>query len=118
MYAKEVSEASSPILKASFWAIILFVFIGSILIYFNTQSILKPLNQLKEKAGLVGKGDLTQKLIVKRKDEIGHLTSSFQKMQDSLRHIIIYMEKVSAKLLPLVRILPSALLHQRRLLKI
>ncbi|AYV70661.1 methyl-accepting chemotaxis protein [Bacillus sp. PK3-056] len=93
MYAKEVSEASSPILKASFWAIILFVFIGSILIYFNTQSILKPLNQLKEKAGLVGKGDLTQKLIVKRKDEIGHLTSSFQKMQDSLRHIIIYMEK-------------------------
>lgn len=93
MYAKELSEASFPILRASFWAIIIFVFIGSILIYFNIQSILKPINQLKEKAGLVGKGDLTQELKVKRKDEIGHLTTSFQQMQDSLRHIIIYMEK-------------------------
>lgn len=93
MYSNEVSNASSPILKASFLAIFVFLCIGSILIYFNIQSILKPLNLLREKAGLVGKGDLTQQMEVRRTDEIGHLTESFQQMQENLKQLIIHMEK-------------------------
>ncbi|MCM3362208.1 methyl-accepting chemotaxis protein [Niallia sp. HCP3S3_B10] len=93
MYVEEVSDASFPILRASFFAIIGFIIIGSILIYRNIQSIIKPLNQIKEKAALVGKGDLTQELVVKRRDEIGHLTISFQKMQENLKRLIKHLEK-------------------------
>ncbi|WP_312092062.1 methyl-accepting chemotaxis protein [Niallia sp.] len=93
MYSKEVSDASFPILKASFWAIIVFLIIGSILIFNNIQSILKPLNQMKVKAALVGKGDLTQEIEVIRADEIGHLTKSFQQMQENLKRLIKHMEK-------------------------
>lgn len=93
MYSKEVSDASSSILRASFLAIFVFLFIGSILIYFNIQSIIKPLNKMKEKAALVGKGDLTQEIEVKRTDEIGHLSKSFQQMQENLKHLIKHMEK-------------------------
>lgn len=48
--------------------------------FFLSQHISKPLDRLRRAAKAVREGDLTQFVEVKRKDEIGSLTRSFNKM--------------------------------------
>jgi methyl-accepting chemotaxis protein len=51
-------------------------------------AITRPIRQLVSASGVIAKGDLTQDIEVKSKDEIGMLASAFQEMKESLRKII------------------------------
>ena len=44
---------------------------GSVLIYFITKSITRPLRQIAESAHKISKGDLTEKITIHSKDDIG-----------------------------------------------
>ncbi|PLT33190.1 methyl-accepting chemotaxis protein [Bacillus sp. V5-8f] len=65
------------------------ILIVSLLItYFYSRLLINPVKRLAKQVELVGKGDLSVEIDLKRKDEIGLLSSSIQNMIHDLRDII------------------------------
>ena len=62
--------------------------LGGIVILFILKSIITPLRQLVISAQRISQGDLTEKIDIRSKDELGQLGGSFNTMAESLRNII------------------------------
>lgn len=62
--------------------------LGLLAAWVMTQQIIAPLRQTLAAAARIAKGDLSQDLLVKRKDEMGQLQTSMQSMTLSLRQLI------------------------------
>lgn len=62
--------------------------VGSVVSYFVSMKITKPLQQLVEFTEIIAQGDLTKEVSVVSRDEIGHLAFSFQNMQQELKTTI------------------------------
>lgn len=82
------------------------ILLGIFLLYIITQSITIPIYRGIEVAHLMSEGDLTQKLDISRKDEIGMLAEALNKVSMNLRSMIGHLvenshliEESSAKLL-------------------
>ncbi len=63
----------------------LFVILLLVILYFSTTRIINPLRQMVVATEEIAKGDLSHKLEVKSKDEVGLLADSFNKMIEELR---------------------------------
>ena len=59
-----------------------------ILALFVANSIVNPIKKLKNSINKLSNGDLTEKVAIKSKDEIGQLGSSFNNMTEELKNII------------------------------
>ncbi len=70
--------------KMAIWASISIILVVSIIIYFVAYFFLKPINDLAEAAEEISQGDLTKRVQVESKNEIGQLGLSFNKMTNSL----------------------------------
>lgn len=80
-----VSSVRTMYLVISLISFVLSIFIG----VFITRIITRPLLFLSEGAGKIATGDLTQRdIIVKNRDEIGELASTFNQMKKNLQKII------------------------------
>jgi histidine kinase len=66
--------------------ILILIFTNGLLTYYVSKSIIKPINRLKVAAEKIGQGNLDDPLIVKGKDEIGQLTSTFEEMRKQLKN--------------------------------
>ena len=82
------------------------ILLGIFLLYIITQSITIPIYRGIEVAHLISEGDLTQKLDISRKDEIGMLAEALNKVSMNLRSMIGHLvenahliEESSSKLL-------------------
>jgi methyl-accepting chemotaxis protein len=62
------------------------------------RSISAPLNVVVKELECIGTGDLTKHLDIKRKDEIGTMTSSLNSTVDSIRELIFTIKQKSASL--------------------
>lgn len=80
MNVEEVTASVQPILVSTVIFIAIFVLVGALVSYIIVRSITRPLNQLIAATDKVSEGDLTQKFIVRNKDEISKLGESFNKM--------------------------------------
>ncbi|WP_081412687.1 methyl-accepting chemotaxis protein [Fictibacillus gelatini] len=71
--------------------ILVLIVVSSIITRLISRSILKPINAVNRKLKEIssGEGDLTQKLELKSKDEMGELAASFNHFIDSLRKLIV-----------------------------
>ncbi|MEZ8717286.1 methyl-accepting chemotaxis protein [Vibrio splendidus] len=69
---------------------VIFILFGLAIIAFSSLSIVKPIRQVVERLNDIasGEGDLTQRLEVKSKDEIGQLSQGFNLFLDKLQHTI------------------------------
>jgi methyl-accepting chemotaxis protein len=68
----------------------LFILI-SLILFLNSNNVIKALNQLIQQCREISKGNLSQKIpesLLKRKDELGELTKIFSIMQSHLKEII------------------------------
>ncbi|NGQ93948.1 methyl-accepting chemotaxis protein [Brevibacillus sp. SYP-B805] len=88
MSSSEISDLAKPILNRTLLVVAVALLIGAIMIYFIIMSIIRPLNKLVEASGKISQGDLTQRVEIKREDEIGKTALSFNQMADSLHAII------------------------------
>lgn len=88
MYITELKEASQPVLNAALITLGVSIIIGVLLMIFIIRSITGPLRELVSSAKSISGGDLTQKITVRSKDEIGQLGSSFNEMAESLSSLI------------------------------
>nr|WP_071392627.1 methyl-accepting chemotaxis protein [Bacillus tuaregi] len=86
--SSEVTKEASKILKVTLLIIGLAIIIGAIAVFFITKSIIKPLNELKEKAITISNGDLTERINVRTNDEIGQLGQAFNEMQTKLKELM------------------------------
>ncbi len=82
------------------------ILLGIFLLFIITQSITVPIYRGIEVAHLISEGDLTQKLDISRKDEIGMLAEALNKVSMNLRSMIGHLvenshliEESSSKLL-------------------
>jgi methyl-accepting chemotaxis protein len=88
MNLDEISSAVRPILLSTILFVGIFIVVGAAISYMIVRSITRPLNQLVLATDKVSEGDLTQKFDVKNNDEISKLGMSFNKMVQSLQHLI------------------------------
>lgn len=85
-------NSSIPVLQKSIsdvYTITLFCLLGSgvlafILMYISSKTISKPLLEMNQAAKVIANGDFEKRIIVKSKDEVGQLASSFNYMAESL----------------------------------
>ncbi|MFB6469258.1 methyl-accepting chemotaxis protein [Cytobacillus sp. Hz8] len=89
----EIKQSAYPILKTTIIIIVSAIMLGAAVIYLIIKSIIKPIKEIKEKAITVSKGDLTEHIEVKSKDEIGQLAYAFNEMQHSLKGLVQEVEQ-------------------------
>jgi len=93
IFAEEIDKSASPILYNTLLVLIAAIVISTIVFYFVMKTIIKPIQSLKDSAVTISKGDLTEKVTITSKDEIGQLGEAFNEMQDSLRTLIQKIEQ-------------------------
>jgi len=79
-------------------ASIIFLTAGIIIIYFVARSITRPIKVVSEHLKVIASGDFTQgssMTYIDQKDEIGLLSSSLNKMQDSIKEILSHVKNES-----------------------
>ncbi len=86
--AKFIPELIRKILVISITLTLGALSAGSVVSYFLSTRITKPLQKLVEYTEIVAQGDLTKEIKVNSQDEIGHLAYSFQNMQQELKSTI------------------------------
>lgn len=69
------------------------IILGIVFAFFISRSITNPINQLKESATKISRGNFGEVIEIKSKDEIGELAKTFDNMRYSLRMVIDEYEK-------------------------
>jgi len=76
----------------------LFIIGGLILAFFIGRSIAKPITSMAGTLQDVGKGDLTKRISISSKDDIGELSQNFNSTLDSIRNLILCIRKEATML--------------------
>ena len=88
VYTAELDEAAAPILQKTILIIMISILVGALVMFLFVRSVMKPINDLKEHAVTISKGDLTRTIKVKSNDEIGQLGRAFNEMVENLRNLV------------------------------
>lgn len=91
----EISEATMPILTKTLIVVFISLLILGVFVVVIIRSITKPLVQISKAAIVMSDGDLRTNLNIDKRDEIGLLAKSFQKMADMLSNIISHIRDKS-----------------------
>jgi nitrate/nitrite-specific signal transduction histidine kinase len=84
VYINDLARQTTFILVATMVAF--FLIAGVALVIFMKTSILQPLEEFSQTIGRIGPGDLSVRLKVKSRDEIGQLAESFNRMAGDLEN--------------------------------
>ncbi|WP_027624001.1 methyl-accepting chemotaxis protein [Clostridium lundense] len=107
---KNLEDTSKQIIYSFILVAILAFILGGILLRKIIASNLSPLNNLEKIAMDVSKGDLTKNIDVKREDEIGKVSMSFNSMISNLKDITLNINEISSNL----RVSSENLLHSAK----
>lgn len=89
MLRSEIKEEVQPIFNTTFLVVVVSLVIGAGLMLLIIASIMKPIRSIMHAAGKISDGDLTERVPVQSKDEIGQLGASFNRMAESLASLIM-----------------------------
>lgn len=96
MDAEFIIDLKKFVIMLSLVLSIVFIIIGTVVSILVSRRITKPLIRLVEYTRLVAEGDLSEKIEVKGKDEIGQLMSHFNRMTTQLKKMIEQVQDTSA----------------------
>ncbi|WP_107950553.1 methyl-accepting chemotaxis protein [Lysinibacillus parviboronicapiens] len=88
MFSAEATKAAATTFNINLIIIVVSIIVGVVFMLYMIQSIVKPINRLKESALKISEGDLTEFIDVHSKDEIGQLSQAFIAMKVSLKKLI------------------------------
>lgn len=71
--------------KTYFYCTVLLIAVSTIMIYFVTKWLVRPIKQLSQATKKIAKGDVVEPLIIHSDDEIGELTRDFNTMSNQLQ---------------------------------
>ena len=92
------SEQTADIRTFVFWSAgigLAMVALSLLLVFFNTNQITKPLQNITVAAQHMAQGDTSVRLDIQRKDEIGLLAASFTEMAEASRRQAEFVELVA-----------------------
>ena len=81
--------------RALFISVMIIILLAILLVYVITISITRPIENGIVVANRIADGDLTQKIEVGRKDEVGMLAEALNKVSQNLRAIVTYLNENS-----------------------
>jgi len=81
----KMKEKQKKALLMNIAALVFYVFLGSIGIYWISRTITNPIHQISKTFKVISEGDLDAPIDTSRKDELSGLTKSFSSMRDSIR---------------------------------
>lgn len=87
-FESEAADVANKNLIKDLTVMLISLIIISLFVYLIVRSIIKPLKELSAKATRISEGDLTAKVNVTSKDEIGHLGNIFNTMCENINHVI------------------------------
>ncbi len=76
----EVNAAVNQLMISSILLVVGMLLVVSVIIFFVTRAVARPIRKMSEVAGKLAEGNLQQQVEVKGKDEIAMLATSFQNM--------------------------------------
>ena len=85
MLEKPYKDAADRVMLTFILIAALFILFLLIILNFSTTRIIRPLHRMAQATQEIAKGDLTHKVDVHSRDEIGTLADSFNRMTDHLR---------------------------------
>jgi methyl-accepting chemotaxis protein len=98
-----LENINQPIMEMVYFTIIfgvIILIIAGIITFFVSRSIVKPIigvtNTLKDISE--GEGDLTRTIMVKSKDEVGHLALYFNRTLEKIKNLVVAIKKETIKL--------------------
>ncbi|WP_188114547.1 methyl-accepting chemotaxis protein [Paenibacillus sp. B2(2019)] len=89
MMYSEIEEKVQPIFNTTLLVVVISLLLGAALIIFIIASIMKPLHALMGVTEKISTGNLSERVIIKTKDEFGQLGIRFNQMIDSLSTLIM-----------------------------
>ncbi|MGE7021649.1 methyl-accepting chemotaxis protein [Solibacillus cecembensis] len=92
IFSNEIDESAASILFTTILVLVIAIVISGIAVHFVVKGIIRPIDNLKESAVTISRGDLTEKVSITSNDEIGQLGQAFNDMQNSLRTLIKKVE--------------------------
>ena len=81
---EQIDQVRNSINWAVLWAVILGIGLAGIITFFWSRSLTKPIQSLAEAARSLARGDLSQRVDIKSKDEVGQLGKDFNSMAEDL----------------------------------
>lgn len=85
---EQVLEPVYDLRKKMILVTIGFILIALITTYFISRRITKPIKELEEHAQKLSRGDLTENIIISRRDEIGSLAEAFNAMKENIKELV------------------------------
>lgn len=84
----EIKESVQGIFLTMVITIVVSLLVGSIVTYLVILSITRPLKLLRDASDKISKGDLTERVSLDSKDELGQLGNHFNHMSESLQSVL------------------------------
>jgi methyl-accepting chemotaxis protein len=84
----EIKDGANTIFFTTVITILLSLLLGAILTYWIILSITRPLKLLSDASDKISRGDLTERISMDSKDELGQLGSHFNHMSESLQSVL------------------------------
>jgi methyl-accepting chemotaxis protein len=95
MVDSEIQQEALPIMYKTLAVVFMSIIISSLLAFTIISSITKPLKLLIQASERISHGDLTERLNLNHRDELGQLGNSFNQMRDTLHGLLADMSKKS-----------------------
>lgn len=80
----EIQRSLRGVYVAGLFSLWFALILGTILVYFSTKKITRPLLEMNEAAKIIAGGDFAQRVEISSEDEVGQLAESFNHMAQSL----------------------------------
>jgi len=98
MYVDEPKAAARPILNVTIWVTVLAIVFASVQNFFVIRSLVRRLLVFTNVARSISEGDLTKRVQVTSRDELGALAVEFNKMSEKLHNIVQNVQEKSEQL--------------------
>lgn len=95
LYTSEMNEGAEAIKKTVNTTIVIVIVVMMIASQFIVSTITRPLDKLNRAAARISKGDLTENVDSRRRDEFGDVARSFQNMVHNLRAMIMSVQETT-----------------------
>jgi methyl-accepting chemotaxis protein len=87
-YMSDFNKGANGLLNTLIITLVAALIIGAVIIFFFSGRITKPLEKIAQHVGKIANGDLTQKVLIRSKDEVGQLAASVNDMVERFRQLI------------------------------
>jgi len=95
---EDLGKLQSRIIQVSVLLLLSTVGILGIVVYFTVKYFTRPIGTLAEGAATIGKGNLTHRVQVRSKDELGYLAESFNEMAEQLEQTTTSIDNLNREI--------------------